>query len=416
MRSEIITIGDELLIGQVVNTNQAFIATQLNLLGIAVTRMHTVGDDREEILRGFQESWGRTDVVMVTGGLGPTHDDITKKMVCEFFHTDLVTDQGVREHIEHLFRARGRAWSAAAEEQSMIPRAATPLPNPLGTAPGLLVREPGKVFVVLPGVPYEMRAIMEGSVIPFLRDLVTGTVIRHRTLRTTGISESMLVDQLGDLDVLLQGARLAFLPSPTGVRLRITVHDTDAARADALVEGVERRIRDRVGKTVYGTGDEEIEEVVGRLLTHRRQSLAVAESCTGGLLANRITDVSGSSAYFERGVVAYSNIAKSTLLGVPDELIRTHGAVSREVAEAMAAGVMQTAGTDFGLSTTGIAGPTGATPEKPLGLVWIGYADADGVFAIRMQFGDERQRVKERATQAALELLRRRLLNIPLER
>lgn len=415
MRAEILSVGDELLIGQVINTNQALIATQLNLTGIAVARMSTVADDPQEILGALREAWNRAEVVIVTGGLGPTHDDITKKAVCEYFQTDLISDAAVRAHIEHLLKSRSRAWNAAAEEQTLVPRAATALPNPVGTAPGLLIREPGKVFIAMPGVPYEMKAILEGSVIPFLRNLVTGVVIRHRTLRTTGVAESILAERLGNLDDLLEGAKLAFLPSPTGVRLRITVHDNDAARADELLQAVDERIRGRIGRSVYGTGDEELEEVIGKLLTERHLTLGIAESCTGGLLAHRITNVSGSSAYFERGVVAYSNVAKVTLLGVPEDLLRTHGAVSREVAEAMATGVMQTAGTDFGLSTTGIAGPTGATADKPVGLVWIGYADADGGFALKMQFGDERRRVKERAAQAALELLRRRLLGIPGE-
>ncbi len=412
MRAEIITIGDELLIGQIVNTNQAFIAEQLNGIGIAVERMTTVGDDRQAILRAFDDAWKRCAIVIVTGGLGPTHDDITKKAVCEFFDTDLVPNEELRAHVSALAKKWNRPWSASYEDQVMFPRKATLLPNPIGTAGGMLFEQEGKYFIVLPGVPYEMTEMMEKSVIPFLSSKVGGSAIRHRTLRTTGISESMLASQLGDIQELLQGAKLAFLPSPTGVRLRITVHGHDAAAAETLVREVEERIRAKVQKYIYGTNDEELEEVVGRLLVERRLTISVAESCTGGLIADKITNVSGSSAYFERGVIAYSNQSKIDLLGVPEELLRAHGAVSKEVAEAMAEGIRRAARTDIGLSTTGIAGPTGGTAEKPVGLVWIGYSDAATTFALRFQFGDLRRRVKERAAQAALEIVRRRLLHI----
>lgn len=412
MHAEIITIGDELLIGQVINTNQAFIAEKLNGIGVTIERMTTVGDDRTKILEAFRLAWERCSVVIVTGGLGPTHDDITKKAVCEFFDSDLMPNEEIRRHVMELAKKWNRPWSQAYEEQVMFPRKAKLIPNPVGTAGGMLFEEVGKYFIVLPGVPYEMKEMMLRTVIPFLASKVVHRTVRHLTLRTTGISESMLEQQLGDLNDVLQGARLAFLPSPTGVRLRITVHAQDAEAAETKLHEVEQRIRARVQKYIYGMNDEELEEVVGRLLTERGLTIAVAESCTGGLIADRITNVSGSSNYFERGVVAYSNRSKVELLGVSELLIRERGAVSREVAEAMAAGVRKLAGTDIGISTTGIAGPTGGTPEKPVGLVWVGYADASTSLALRFQFGDIRRNVKERAAQAALEFVRRRLLNI----
>lgn len=412
MKSEIITIGDELLIGQVVNTNQAYIAERLNDIGIAVDRMTTVGDGLDDILSAFDEAWRRHDVVIVTGGLGPTHDDVTKKAVCKFFHTDLVSNNEVRRQIEALLRSRNLPWSVAAEEQTMIPERARLFPNPVGTAVGMLFEEQGKSFFVLPGVPYEMKEMIDQSVIPMLAPKVSGSAIRHLTLRTTGISESLLAAQLGTVEELLDGGKLAFLPSATGVRLRITVHEREAALADRKLREIEQRIRAKVQKYIYGTGEEELEEVLGRLLAERKLTIAVAESCTGGLIADRITNVSGSSNYFERGVVTYSNRSKIELLGVPEELIKTHGAVSREVAEAMAVGVRRLAGTDIGISTTGIAGPTGGTPEKPVGLVWIGYSDAEGTLALKFNFGNHRLRTKERASQAALELVRRKVLRI----
>jgi nicotinamide-nucleotide amidase len=271
----------------------------------------------------------------------------------------------------------------------------------------------GRLAVILPGVPHEMTEIMVDAVVPALASRVQDSAIVHRTLRTTGISESLLAQKLGDLNPLLEGAALAFLPSPRGVRLRITVHGKNAAEANARAGEVEERIRRSIGTWVYGTEQQELEDVLGSLLKERGQSIAVAESCTGGLIADRITNVSGSSAYFERGIVAYSDRSKTELLGVPRELIDRHGAVSREVAEAMASGVRRIAGVDIGLSTTGIAGPAGGSEEKPVGLVWIGHANADGVSSVRFQFGDRRLRVKERASQAALELVRRTILKIP---
>jgi nicotinamide-nucleotide amidase len=412
MTAHIITIGDELLIGQVINTNQAFIAGELSKIGIRTERMTTVRDGMEEILQALQESWTRSDLVLTTGGLGPTHDDVTKRAVCAFFETDVVSDTRVRKQIESLLKARRMEWTSAAEEQTMVPRSATLFLNPAGTAPGLVLEKDHKTAVVLPGVPYEMREIMMQSVLPFLSERAPGHRIIHRTLRTTGIPESMLAHKLGPLDQHLQGAGLAFLPSPRGVRLRISVQHPDASEAEEKVRSIETHLRSRIGKYIYGTEEEELEEVVGRLLGERGLTIATAESCTGGMIADKITHVSGSSAYFERGVVAYSNASKVHLLGVPDELIATHGAVSKEVALAMATGIQKAAGTDIGLSTTGIAGPTGGTPEKPVGLVWIGFSENSGSVALKFHFGDARLRVKERASQAALEVIRRRILRI----
>ena len=415
MTAEILTIGDELIIGQVVNTNQAYIAEQLNLINIRVARMTSVGDVMDVILEAFRTAWSAHDVVIVTGGLGPTHDDITKKAVCAFFDSDLVSNDAVRRHIQELWKPRNMPWTPSSEEQTMVPRKAELVENPVGTAAGFLFRDGAKRFIVLPGVPYEMKEMIDRSVIPHLAPLAGGMAIRHRTLRTTGIAESMLAERLGDIDTLLQGGSLAFLPAPTGVRLRITVLDRDPETAEQRVREIEERIRARAEKFIYGIEREELEDVIGRILSERHLTIAVAESCTGGMILHKLTNVSGSSAYVERGVVAYSNRSKTELLGVPDELIRVHGAVSGEVAQAMAAGIRRVAGTDIGLSTTGIAGPTGGTEEKPVGLVWVGYADAAASISMKMQFGGSRGIIKERASQAALELVRRRILSIAVD-
>jgi nicotinamide-nucleotide amidase len=404
MKAIIITIGDELLIGQVINTNQAFIAQRLNRAGVAVDRMLTVGDEMAAMLAAFREGWSTHEVVVVTGGLGPTHDDVTKKAVCAFFDTPLEARPELRRHIEQLLGKRGISWKPSHEEQTLFPAKAAVVPNPLGTAAGMHFQEPGRHFFVLPGVPYEMEEMLDTTIAPFLASRVEGSVIRHRTLRSTGATESFLAAAIGDVDAFLKGATLAFLPSPTGVRLRISVREASPASADRNVAAIEGVIRARVGGYIYGVDDEEIQAVLGALLRDRHLTLATAESCTGGLIASRITDSPGSSDYFERGVVAYSNRSKTELLGVPAELLAREGAVSEPVAVAMAEGIRHASGAGIGLSTTGIAGPSGGSEGRPVGLVWIGYADASASFARRFLFGDQRLRVKERASQAALEI------------
>jgi len=413
VKAEIITIGDELLIGQVINTNQAYIAEKLSAIGIRIAAMVTVGDELEPILAAFTESWSRTDIMIVTGGLGPTHDDITKKAICKFFNSELASNGEVRRNVERLLQLRTLPWGPAAEEQTMFPVKAKVLHNPRGTAAGMLFEEESKYCIVMPGVPYEMSAMVDDSVIPFLESSFSGATTTHLTLRTTGISETALARSLGDLAVLLRGASLAFLPSPFGVRLRITGDEKDRTLGAKRLREVEQEIRAKAGKYIYGTGDNELEEAVGSVLLEKQLTIAIAESCTGGLIADLLTNVSGSSRYLERGVVAYSDASKIEMLSVDPEIIRQHGSVSKEVAEAMAVGVRNLARTDIGLSTTGIAGPTGGTTEKPVGLVWIGLADKDGLIALKFNFGDDRRRVKERASAAALELVRRRVLKLP---
>jgi len=415
MKAEIISIGDELLIGQVINTNQAFIAEKLNSIGISVSKMTTVGDDESSILRSFDEALGSYDLVLVTGGLGPTHDDITRTAVCKFFDTNLVVNEEALERVKGFFEKRGVIPKKINEDQALVPRSCTVIQNNHGTAPGFLFERNGRHLVAMPGVPFEMKAMVENQVLPLFAAKASGLVIRHRTLKTTGIGESFLAEQIGDVGTLFgpdDGMTLAFLPGPTGTRLRITVRAKNADEADKKIELVEHRIRSKAGKFVYATGDEELEEVVGRLLQERHLILAVAESCTGGLIADRITNVPGSSNYFERSYVTYSNESKLADLGIASSLLLHHGAVSREVAEAMAACARTKSNSDIGLSTTGIAGPSGGSEEKPVGLVWIGYSDRTGTLALRFNFGDNRRRTKERAAQAALELLRRKLLKI----
>jgi nicotinamide-nucleotide amidase len=415
MKAEVISIGDELLIGQVINTNQAFIAEKLNSIGISVDKMTTVGDNEHEILKSFAEALAQHDLVLVTGGLGPTHDDITRSAVCKFFGTDLVVNEEALERVKEFFGKRGLLPKKINEDQALVPRSCTVIQNHNGTAPGFLFEKDGRSLIAMPGVPFEMKAMVVNDILPRFASQTSGRVIRHRTLKTTGIGESFLAEKIGDVGSLFgpnDGITLAFLPGPTGTRLRITVRANNTAEANNKIESVEQRIRAKAGNYIYATEDEELEEVIGRLLVQHHQTLAVAESCTGGLIADRITNVPGSSQYFERSYVTYSNESKVADLGVPASLITSRGAVSSEVAEAMASGAREKANTDIGLATTGIAGPDGGSAEKPVGLVWVGYADRSGSLAIKFNFGDNRRRTKERAAQAALELLRRKLLKI----
>jgi len=415
MNAEIITIGDELLIGQVINTNQAFIAEQLNMAGISVSRMVTVGDSEDEILRSFDEAWNRANVVLVTGGLGPTHDDVTRGAACKFFDSRLVQSDDALASIQRLFSSRGLPLTKINIDQARVPHNCTIIRNLHGTAPGYLFERDERFMVVMPGVPYEMKGMMEDFVLPFFHKRIKNSFVRHKTLKTTGIAESLLAEQLGPVEGLFSpnsGTTLAYLPSPTGVRLRISVRSQSADEAERRIAEVEKKIIAKAGKYVYGSGTQELEEVIGTLLADRNLTIAVAESCTGGLLASKITDIPGSSRYFLEGVITYSNESKTSNLGVSADLINEKGAVSREVAEAMAEGVRKNAGADIGLSTTGIAGPSGGSPEKPVGLVWIAYSDANRVLALKFNFGPDRKRTKERASQAALELLRRNLLKI----
>jgi nicotinamide-nucleotide amidase len=327
----------------------------------------------------------------------------------------MIINEDALENVKRIFARRKSVPRKINEDQALVPRHCIVIQNRLGTAPGYFFDRDGKFFIVMPGVPYEMKAMINEFVLPFFEKHKTGLIIRHRTLKTTGIAESFLAEQIGDVHKIFSpdaGITLAFLPSSFGVRLRITVKASTVDEAENKLNDVETKLRANIEKYIYAIGDTDLEDTIGKLLRERMLTLAVAESCTGGLIADRITNVPGSSDYFERGIITYSNKSKMEELGVPSELIRQHGAVSQEVAEAMALGIRTTSHVDIGISTTGIAGPTGGSTEKPVGLVWIGYADKEETFALQFNFGNERRIVKERASQAALELLRRKILRI----
>lgn len=413
MKAHIITIGDEILIGQVINSNAAWIGEKLSNIQIDVNSTSVVGDDVKQIMLEFQRVFDANDLIIVTGGLGPTHDDVTRKCVVDFFKTELILDENVLSDIKKFFEVRGRQLTKTNEEQALVPKIAIPIRNPRGTAPGYWIEKENKIFVAMPGVPFEMKGMMESFVLPRLEEKIDNKkIVVRKNLLTTGIPESMLYDKLGNIDELMEGNKLAFLPNQFGVRMRLTVSGEKEFAKNKLDE-IEQKIRLLVGHFIYGKEDELLEEVVAKLMIDRGLKLAVAESCTGGLISNRITNVSGSSQFFERGVITYSNASKVELLHVQEDTIQKYGAVSLEVCRQMAEGVKAISGIDIGIAITGILGPTGATPTKPVGLVYIGLCDDKLCTAKEFHFGDNRLMNKDRASQAALEMLRRYLLGIP---
>lgn len=417
MKAYLISIGDELLIGQTINTNVAFIGSLISDINIEIIKSTVIGDDHKSILDEFGLASSKADIIICTGGLGPTNDDITRNAVVQYFKTELVHNDEVIEDIKSMLKRRGRELKKTHEDQAMVPKIADVIRNENGTAPGYWIEEDKKIFIVMPGVPYEMKAMMNNYVIPKLIETIgePKEFIKKVTLQTTGLPESVLAERLGDPDELLSGAQLAFLPNQYGVRLRVTVRSSSEETANNQLLEIEQKIRSKVGRFIYGRGDENLEEVVGRLLKERELRISVSESCTGGGLADRITNINGSSTYFERGVVTYSNAAKVEILKVNEDVMMEKGAVSAEVAMQMAEGIKSISGSDIGVSLTGIMGPTGGVANKPVGTVFIGYCDDKVCTAKRFQFGEDRILNKNRATQAALDMVRRSLLGIAFE-
>ena len=406
MKAEIIIIGDEILYGQTIDTNSAFIAEKLGELGVEVNYKTAVGDEVKKIVEAVHLAQRRVDLTITTGGLGPTSDDLTVKAIAKAFKRTLIFHPEILKKIEARFKTRGIEMPKINQNQALIPQGAKTLENPLGSAPGILIEEDKKIFIALPGVPKEMKAMLEQEVIPRLKTKIGKTKIVHRKIRTTGIIESKLYEKIKDLLKDLIEIKVAFLPGYQGVDLRLTANlKTSSKSKDALTQ-LEEKIKERIGEFIYGYDEQTLEEMVGKILKEKGKTLSLAESCTGGMVAARITNISGSSDYFERGVVSYSNQTKMEILGVPKELLDKFGAVSPEVALAMAKGIRQISKTDLGLSVTGIAGPTGGTKEKPVGLIYIGLADSQKSWVEKFLFGQDRMINRERASQATLNMVR----------
>lgn len=408
MKLEVVTIGNELLLGQVVDTNAAELARALAAAGIEVVRHASVGDRPEAIRAAVGEALERTGFVITTGGLGPTRDDVTKLEVAQLFGKPLRLDDTVLRSLEERFRRLGRAMPPMNRSQAEVPEGATVLPNPRGTAPGLWVEDArGRVVIMLPGVPSELRGLLAEEVLPRLAQRTSGEVVRSRTVRTTGVAESALAERVGAIEPTLAPLTLAYLPSVDGVDLRVTAWSLRETEAERLLDSAALMLRQRAGPDVYGEDRTDLASVVLEQLRARKARLVIAESCTGGLLGSRITAVPGASDVFIGGVVAYDNVVKSGMLDVPPELLEQHGAVSEEVVSAMAQGVQRQFAVDAAIAITGIAGPAGGTPEKPVGTVWLAARLGAAARALRRTFPGDRGEIRARAAQAALDLLRR---------
>ncbi len=412
MNLEVLTIGTELLLGLTVDTNAAELGRALAAAGAEITRRTTVADRPEAIRAGVAEALDRTGFVITTGGLGPTRDDMTKTVVADLFDKQLVLDDRLLVDLEARFKKLGRPMPALNRTQAEVPDGATVLPNPRGTAPGLWVEDArGRVVVLLPGVPREMRGLLVEEVLPRLvaRQGAERRVVLSRTLRTTGIAESALAERVGPIEPEIAPLTLAYLPSVDGVDLRVTAWGLAPRDAEARLAAVVERLRAAVGEHGYGEDGADLAAVVLDALRQGRHRLGVAESCTGGMVAERVTNIPGASATFIGGVVAYADVVKTAALKVPIETLEAHGAVSEETVRAMAEGAQRLFSADCTIAVTGVAGPGGGTPEKPVGTVWFAARVHTAARAVRRVFPGDRDEIRRRAAQAALDLLRRQL-------
>ena len=413
-RAEIVSVGTEHLLGQIIDTNAVWLSNVLAGLGIAVYYRSTVGDNVGRVQEAFREALRRVDLVITTGGLGPTDDDLTVAAVADALGLPMERNEDAWTHVQEFFRRRNRPLTSQQQKQAMMPRGARMIPNTRGSAPGVIVEHEGKTLIFTPGVPREMKGMIEDHVVPYLRarGLAGTDVIRSRILRVA-LGESIVEDRVRDL--MRAGTNPTIAPyAHTGeCHLRITARGQEA-EVDGLLDETELAIRERLGRAIYAVGEQTLEETVARQLADAGLTIAVAESCTAGLIAHRLTRTPGASMYLDGGVIAYSNAAKSRWLGVSSDTIVRHGAVSSEVARAMADGARAHAETDLAISTTGIAGPSGGTPDKPGGLVFIALAHAGGTDVREMRYGTEpgRAGIQYLASQTALDVIRQHLLDL----
>jgi nicotinamide-nucleotide amidase len=409
MQAELITIGDEILIGQTIDTNSAWMGQKLNEVGVEVHRIHSIRDTSEAIVQTLDGLHADTQLVLITGGLGPTKDDLTKHTLTRYFGGELQFDQEVFAHIKSLFQQMGRDISHLNRDQAELPSNALIWKNDVGTASAMRFEHEGRFFISMPGVPYEMKHLMHTAVLPWIAENFLQQDIVHRTFLTQGIPESVLAEQIREWELgLPKSLKLAYLPSPGIVKLRLSGMGERAA-LEHSIEEEHQKLRKFIGTEIFGEGRDSLQEVVGRSLIKKGWSLSTAESCTGGYIAHLLTTVSGSSAYFKGGAVAYANEVKVRELGVPQAAIETHGAVSEEVVRAMAVGGCSRFDTEICVSVSGVAGPTGGTEEKPVGTVWIGIHGPSGTWAECFRMGMHRERNIRRSGLTALNLLRKYL-------
>ena len=406
MKATIITIGDEILIGQILDTNSRYISRALNAHGIMVAERTSIGDDRTQIVETLNRALSQSEVVIITGGLGPTKDDITKHTLCDYFGSTLRYDEVEAEHIRTLLAVRNIAFNDLNRGQAMVPECCTVLHNAHGTAPGMWFEQNGRVVVSLPGVPFEMQHLIDEEVMPRLKARFELREIVHRTMITFGIAESILAERIAKWEEALPDyIRLAYLPAPNVVRLRLSAYEVEGKEVRHEIDNLFEELRSIIPDNIAGFEEASVEELVHNILINKGLTLATAESCTGGAIASKFTAQAGASAYFLCGVVSYSNESKNKVLGVEMSDITQFGAVSEQVALAMASGARAISGADFAISTTGIAGPTGGSEEKPVGTVWIGVATPNRCFAVLKNCGTDRSQIISRATAYAIAML-----------
>jgi nicotinamide-nucleotide amidase len=407
---EIMTIGDELLYGQVIDTNSAFMGQELAKIGLRVRQISSVSDRANEIVAALDQARQRAQVVLITGGLGPTKDDLTKHVLARYFGSELVLHEPTLAHVEEIFQRFKRPMLDVNRQQALVPANCEVVFNAVGTAPGMWFEDQGTVFVSMPGVPHEMKYLMTEGVLPRLQQQFQVKPIEHIVVQTVGLGESFLAEQIADWEAALPpNFKLAYLPYLGGVRLRLTGSDDGQPNLRQRMEALLPELRARLGEHLFAEGEIKLEEAVGQLLLARGLTLGTAESCTGGLLAHKITSVPGSSAYFRGSIIAYHNDIKTRELGVLPATLAAHGAVSEETVREMAEGARARLGVDVALATSGIAGPDGGTPEKPVGTICIAYADAHGTVSRRFTFSRGRQLNVEYTVTMALNLLRQNL-------
>lgn len=408
--AEIITIGDEILYGQIIDTNSQWISAELDKIGIKTRRKTSVGDQEGEIINALVEAKDRADIIFLTGGLGPTKDDITKTTLANYFHTELALDEGALQEVTEYFKKRGRELTDLNWGQANLPRNCERITNKVGSAPGMWFKDEEKIFISMPGVPHEMKEMMSNLILPRLQTEFELPHIRHRMLRTIGIGESWLSELIADWeDGLPMHIKLAYLPGLGQVRLRLTGVGTDPVQLESDLDHQIKLVEPIIFQYLFGFDDTNLENSIGHILSAQGLTLATAESCTGGFLAHLITSVPGSSNYFRGSIIAYHNQVKINSLEVKESTLRLHGAVSEATAKAMAEGVRKHLGSDIGISTTGVAGPGGGTSDKPVGTVWIAYADATRTIARKLQLGDSREINIKRSAIHALDLVRQSL-------
>lgn len=411
MKAEIITIGDEILIGQTVDTNSAWMANELNIIGVDVLRITSISDKKDEIFKALNNAKQLADIILITGGLGPTDDDITKKSLAEYFKTKLIQDKEVLSHIERFVIKRKSSMNVRNIQQADVPENCKIIKNSLGTAPGMWFEQEGKIIISMPGVPFEMKEMMSTFILPTLAKNTTNSSIVHKTILTQGCSESKLAEILEKWEYNLPDIiSVAYLPTPGLIKLRLTAKGENQSLLNKLIEEQITELEKVIPELICGYDSDRLEEVLGKLLIKYNKTLSTAESCTGGNIAHLITSIPGSSAYFKGGIIAYSNEIKENILSVNKSSLDDYGAVSKQVVEEMAEGVRKLYSTDFAIATSGIAGPTGGSEDKPVGTTWIAVSNKSKIISKKFTFGNHRGRNIKYASLTAINTLRKLIL------